>query len=200
MAKHDNERLQMYISVTNITIVICWISLLSFWAIKLMGGNWFEIVVTNQNFIAFSNFVQNTWAKYIVSFITIVTLRYVFFGAILQKFVFKGKQLVVISAILISLWAVVNFMPAQFQWFSSSFGYVITILLAIIYNKGIKKTFGVVAVIADIAFSALSMLTRSVELQIVTDYLLLLILCIDIYIMATLYYLYSNLIRLKKGG
>ena len=198
MAKHDNERLQMYISLTNITIVICWVSLLSFWTIKLMGGNWFEVVVTNQNFIAFSNFVQNTWAKYVVSFITIGILRYFTFGAICQKFYFKGKQAVVIAFSVISLWAIVNFVPLEFSAITSMYGYLLFLIISLIYQTKWKKLYGVLAIILDFLFSTLSMLIRDIELQILTDYLLLLILCIDVYIMTALYYLYSNILRLKK--
>ena len=198
MAKHDNEKLQMYISLTNITIVICWVSLLSFWTIKLMGGNWFEVVVTNQNFIAFSNFVQNTWAKYVVSFVTIYTLNYFYFGAICQKVVFRGRQGVVVNLLLISTWAVVNFVPLEYAIITSNYAYIIFVVVGIIYNKGWKKTLGLMAVFFDFVFSTLSILVRNIELTIITEYLLLLILCIDIYIMAALYYLYSNLIKLKK--
>lgn len=196
--KIDKDRLQMYISLTNITIVICWISLLSFWAIKLMGGNWFEVVVTNQNFIAFSNLMQNSWLKYLVSFLTICILRYFTFGAICQKFYFKGKQAIIVSLCVVSLWAVVNFVPLKYSSITSLYGYALFILISIIYQKGWKKLFGVFAIIFDFAFSSLSMMIRNIQLQVLTDYLLLLILCLDVYIMTALYYLYSNLIRLNK--
>ena len=188
----------MYISLTNITIVICWISLLSFWAIKLMGGNWFEIVVTNQNFIAFSNLCQSGWVKYLVSLITNYTLNYFYFGAICQKIVFKRVQGVIINLSLISIWAVVNFVPLEYAIITSNYAYIIFIVMGIVYNKGWKKCFGLLAVVFDFVFSTLSILIRNIELTIITEYLLLLILCIDIYIMAALYYLYSNLIKFKK--
>jgi hypothetical protein len=87
-------KLKTYIHITRITIALCWIALFAFWAIKLFGGNWFEIVVENKNFIKFSNIVQNTWVKYLVSLFTIAVAKYLTFGAICQKFYFKGKQAV----------------------------------------------------------------------------------------------------------
>ena len=84
----DKERLSMYVDITRITITLCWIALIAFWCLKLFGGNWFEIMVENENFIKFSDFVQNSWLKYIVSFITIFFGNYFMFGAISQNIVF----------------------------------------------------------------------------------------------------------------
>lgn len=56
----DKDKLQMYNSIVRTTIVLCWLSLFSFWGIKILGGNWFELVVDNTNFIKFSRFVQNS--------------------------------------------------------------------------------------------------------------------------------------------
>jgi hypothetical protein len=194
----NKDRLQMYVSLTKITIVLCWLSLFSFWAIKIFGGNWFEIMVENENFVRFSNTVQNTWLKYLVSFITVFTARFLTIGAICQKFVFKGKQLLIVMFSLISMWAVSNFVPMEILSLPVWYGYILLITIPIIFQKGWKKSFGVFAVILDFAFSSISMITRNVKLALVDDYLLLLILVIDMYIMFALYYLYSNLIRLKK--
>ena len=87
----NKDRLQMYESLTKITIVLCWLSLFSFWAIKRFGGNLFEIMVENQNFIKFSNLVQNTWVKYLVSFFTTMFGNLIMFCAISQTFFFKGN-------------------------------------------------------------------------------------------------------------
>ena len=37
----DKDKLQMYNSIVRTTIVLCWLSLFSFWGIKILGGNWF---------------------------------------------------------------------------------------------------------------------------------------------------------------
>ena len=197
MAKHDNERLQMYISLTNITIVICWVSLLSFWTIKLMGGNWFEVVVTNQNFIAFSNFVQNTWAKYVVSLITITAGNYFLFCAVCQRFSLKGIQRVYHLIASVTMWVVANFIFIDFL--QISYGYILIIIFGVIFQKGRKRLFGVLAVAIEFVFLTISLLTRNVSLEVSNNYMLSLLLCIDVYIMYALYYLYSNLIKLKKG-
>jgi hypothetical protein len=192
----DKDRLQMYISVTKITIVLCWLSLFAFWAIKIFGGNWFEIMVENENFIKFSDAVQNTWLKYFSSFITIFIARYFTFGAICQKFVFKGKTLFLVLAMIISMWIVVNFIDIPFlnMWYA----YILIATFAIFYQKKWKKLYGLLVIAFDFIFSTVSILTRNIELQIITDYLVGYILLIDMNIMYFIYYLYSNLLRLKK--
>ena len=192
----DKEKLKTYIDITKMTIGICWISLFAFWAIKLFGGNFFEIVVQNENFIAFSDMVQNTWLKYLVSFITIAVAKYLTFGAICQEFTFKGKQLLVISIAIVSIWAVVNFSNNDFliMWYA----YAVMIIIAILYQKGWKKSFGLLAICLELIFIVLSSIIRDLPLEVSNNYMISIIMSIDLYIMATLYFLYSNLIKLKK--
>ena len=192
----DKDRLQMYISVTKITIVLCWLSLFAFWAIKLFGGNWFEIMVENENFVKFSDAVQNTWLKYLVSFFTIFIAKYFTFCAICQKFTFKGKQLIVILICIISIWYGVNFINTDF--IKMFYAYILYFLVGMVYQKKWKKCFGVLAIILEFVFCTISMFVRNYELQILDDYLITAIFIIDVNIMIFLCYLYSNIIRLKK--
>lgn len=187
----------MYISVTKIAIVLCWLSLFYFWALKIFGGNFFEIIVENENFLKFSQSVQNTWLKYLVSFITIFVSYYLMFGAVAQNIRLKGSKLVfyILSALL--TWVTVNFVNIfLFEMFS---GYVLIFIFGFVYQDKFKKMFGALAIILDFLFSTISMLVRSIELSMITDYLILLIGCIDFYIMYCLYFLYANILNLKKG-
>jgi hypothetical protein len=189
-------KLKTYIDITRITIVICWISLFAFWAIKLFGGNFFEIVVQNENFIKFSDMVQNTWVKYLVSFITIAVAKYFTFGAICQKFTFKGTQLLVVLLSIIMIWTFANFCENDFLQMYG--GYIIFIAIGAFYQKGWKKTFGLLAIVFEVLFNVLSVLIRGLELSLSTNYLIIFIGIFDMYIMTVLYYLYSNLIKLIK--
>ena len=194
----DEEKLKTYIEITKLTIVICWISLFVFWAIKLFGGNFFEIVVENDNFIKFSNMVENTWLKYLVSFITIAVAKYLTFGAICQKFYFKGRQLAFVIFGIVSIWAVSNFVPLGKLQFPAWYAYVVFIVASCKYQKGWKKSFGILAIILETAFTLLSCLIRDVTFVVLSNYLIILVLSLDMYIMATLYYLYLNLLKLQK--
>lgn len=186
----------MYISITRITIILCWLSLFAFWGLKLFGGNLFEIVVENENFVALSNYIENSWLRYLSSFITIFVARYLTLGAVCQKFLFKGKSLFAVIFAIISIWFVVNFIDNEIV--KMVYGYAVIIATGLIFQKRYGKLYGLLSVALDFAFSTLSMVIRSVELSLVYDYLISHILSIDMYIMYTLYYLYFNSIRLKK--
>lgn len=191
-------KIKTYIKITRITIVICWISLFAFWAIKLFGGNFFEIAVQNENFVRFSEKVETTWLKYLVSFFTIAIAKYLTFGAICQKFFFKGKQLIFVIFCIVSIWAISNFMPLGKLQFPSWYAYLVFILASLIYQKGWKKTFGLLAIVFELAFSFISMQVRNLPIEIMSNYLIIMIFIFDLYLMLALYYLYSNLINLKK--
>lgn len=187
----------MYISVTKITIVLCWLSLFSFWAIKIFGGNWFEIIVENENFIKFSQAVQNTWLKYIGSFLSTALAYYFLYGAVFKRAKFERKFLLFYIISVISVWCVSNFVRITFIQFS--FGYTVIILSSLIINKRISKLNGFICVFLDFVFSTISMITRSIELTFIQDYLILMIGTIDLHIMYSLYFLYSILIKMKRS-
>lgn len=192
----NQNKLQMYIETIKITIILCWIFLGCFWMIKLFGGNWFEIMVSNENFIKFSDLIQNTWLKCVVSFFTIGIAKYLTIGAVCQKLTFKGKHLLFVLCSIISIWAVVNFVPNDI--IRMIYPYEIIMMFAILYQKKWRRLYGVLAIALEFLFSTISMLVRNVPINITQNYLVIAILIIDMYIMTTLYYLYANLIRLKK--
>lgn len=192
----DKDRLQMYVSITRITIVLCWLSLFAFWIVKLFCNEVFEIAVHNENFIKFSNLVQNTWLKYLVSLFTIGVSFFLMFCAVIQSFLPKGKYAVEYILSVLAIWIAVNFVNIEI--IEMFLGYVLITVFGIIHQKKFKKLLGLLAVVLDFAFTTISMLTRNIELSVTTNYLVLLILLIDVNIMFCLYYLYSNLLKLKK--
>lgn len=192
----DKERLSMYVDITRITIILCWIALIAFWCLKLFGGNWFEIMVENENFIKFSDLVQNTWLKHITSFVTIFVANYFVFGAISEKFYFKGKLLYIVIGLILSIWFVSNFI--DFANIKVWYGYIVLITYSAIYQKGIKKIYGFLAILLELIFTVISMSTRNIEIAIMSNYLVGFILSIDVYIMFALYYLYVNLKKINK--
>ena len=195
----DKEKLSMCVDITRITIILCWIALIAFWCLKLFGGNWFEIMVGNENFIKFSDLVQNSWLKYVVSFITIFLGNYFMFGAISQQIVFKGKSLCIVIILITSIWAVSNFVPLSFIFLPFWYGYFVLIVFGIISQVGWKKIYGLIAIVLEFSFSTISMMTRNTNETILSDYLASLILSIDVYLMIILYYSYTNLLKIKQG-
>ena len=197
--KHiGTAKVKTYIQITRITIVICWISLFAFLAIKLFGGNFFEIVVKNKNFIKFCKFADNNlWFRNFINLITTLIGNYFLFGAISQKFKFRWVHLIIVVLLSFSMWFVVKFIP-NFLNISFWYGYVVLIVYSIIVNKKWKKLFGLFAVVLQFAFTSISMVTRNIPLEITLNFIVGNILLIDLYIMYILYYLYANLIKLKK--
>lgn len=194
----DKEKIKTYIDITKATIGICWFSLFAFWAIKLFGGNFFEIVVQNENFIAFSNLVETTWLKYLVSLFTIGVANYLMIGAICQKFYFKGTQALIIALAIISMWAVANFVPVSFLNMKVWYGYIVILLIGIFYQKGKARFNGIIAIALEFVFSTISMVVRNLPIETMSNYLITAIFIFDLYLMTALYYLYSNLIKMKK--
>lgn len=192
----DEEKLDMYVQILRIVIILCWATLFCYWIIKLLGGNWFKIAVDNKNFIKFSNLIQNTWVKYLYSYFTIFLGNYLPICAICQKFYFKGKALFVLILIITSIWAVANFIP-NFLYMGFWYAYFVMIIYGIVYQKGKKKLLGLLAVVFDFLFPTVSMLIRDIDLRVVSNYLMANILIVDTFIMYALYYLYANLIKLK---
>lgn len=196
MKNIDKDRLQMYVSIVRITIVLCWLSLFAFWIVKIFCNEIFEIAVQNENFIKFSDLLQNTWLKYLVSLITIGTSFFLMYCAVIQHFFPKGKYAIECVLSVLAIWVSVNFVNIEI--IEMFIGYVLITVWGIIHQKKFKKLLGILAVVLDFAFTTISMVTRNIELTVTTNYLVLLILLIDVYIMFCLYYLYSNLIKLKK--
>lgn len=190
----------MYISLTKITIVLCWLSLFSFWAIKIFGGNWFEIMVENENFVKFSDTVQNTWLKYITSLISTGIAHYFVLGAIFQKAKFDKLRFGIYAFSFVSAWAVANFVELLFL--KVSYAYIVFTIIALIFNKGKRKINGMLFTFIDFVFTTISMITRNLQLSLIKNYLILMILSYDVYIMYCLYFLYCILIKMKgeKNG
>lgn len=194
---HDKGKLATYIDITNQTIVICWIALFSFWAVKLFGGNFFEILVENENFVKFSELVQSTWLKNFLSLITTFIGNFLIFSAISQKIKYNLKDTIIISLLIISMWFVVNFVP-NFLGLSFWYGYFLILIFSFLYQKGNKRFLGFLAIILDIVFCTISMLIRNQNLNIMSNYMLTVIMSIDLYIMYALYCFYSILYKFKK--
>lgn len=193
---HDKEKLSMYVDITKITIIICWVSLIGFWLLKIFGGNFFEIMVKNENFLKFSDLLQNTWLKYLVSFVTIFIYNYLIFGAVSQNFYFKGYKLVYVLLSILMMWLIANFVNIDFIKMYT--GYILIIIFSLITQTKWKKLLGFSPIVIELIFSILSMMTRNIDLVVTNNYLVASIMMIDLYIMAGLYYLYSNFLKLRK--
>lgn len=189
-----------------IAIILCWIMLVACFIIKLFGGNWFEIVCTNEHFSRVCEFIENNRVLYeSISFVMYVVPT--IFIVLSFSFIPKPskKQLIIIVWDLIFLWAT-TFISLNIKLFLEP---IVFIILPIVLNfigqeqntikDTIKKTwyYGIVGYAISFAFQFISLITRNIGIKIISDDVLItFIMLIDYYIMLALYYLY---VKLKKG-
>lgn len=181
-------------------ISLCWLMLVACFLIKLFGGNWFEVVCTNEHFVNVCNFIDNNKiAYYLVGAIMYVASTSWIIMACSKITEPTNKELVVIFSSLIVVWAsqfisitiktvleIANtlFMPIFLNMLNSKFAEK---------AKTIKRTwyFGIIGYILVFIFQLMSLLTRNVGIKYTHDSTLTtLILMIDYYIMIVMYYLY----------
>ena len=174
-------------------IVVCWIALAICFGIKLFGGNLFEIMCNNENFIKVCNYSDNhLWADYLISVIYSYISNYFLVLAMCGKWKFTKVELIVFSTTVL----LVSFV----KLFSVIFGVVFDLWLAVIMPcvftlKTPKRHIWVL--IGNgllIAFQMVSLFVRNLSFMVVNEngFLIGMIYSIDVTIMIFLYYLYTN--------
>lgn len=187
-------------------IIICWIMLIVCFCIKLFGGNWFEIICTNEHFANLCQIIDNNkfLFHFIGWFLYVVATFWVVCSCSLLP-IPNSAELTITPIVLTGVWA----MQFVSNVFKSIVECVVLIVLPIVYNyirnkdtrtfwQNFKKTwyYGIIGVALIFAFQAISLVTRNVGIKFTDDSTLVtLILLTDYYIMIVLYYLY---IRLRK--
>lgn len=193
MEKLDKERYLKRV------IIVCWIALAICFGIKLFGGNLFEIMCENENFIKVCTYADNHfWAYYLLATIFSFVNTYFFVLAIIQEVKFKKWQLLVVILTVV----IGNIIKS----FSDIGGLIFDIWQAIVMpavftirtpkkHKNILIANGLLLV-----FQIISLVTRNIGLKILSNSSALIssIFNIDLIIMVVLYYLYSNLIKGKE--
>lgn len=192
MEKLDKERYLKRV------IIVCWIALGICFGIKLFGGNLFEIMCANENFIKVCEYADNHfWADYVLS--SVYGLISTYFSVLAMCGWYKYKKphlLILISTVLVG---------TLVKYFSAFIGLLfdvwqIIIMPCVFTIKNPKRhKYVILGNILIFVFQLVSMLVKDLRISIVTNYGLLIgiIYSIDILIMIVLYYLYSN-VSLKR--
>ena len=180
-------------------IIISWASLAFCFIIKIFGGNFFEIICENHNYKALCDYADtHFWLKYLIGIISSMVCQTFFMLAILQKYKFNRKELVItiISVLICCLLKLFNL-----NYFIVADVWLSFILPAILLGKPSKKYFSIIiAFILNIGFQALSLFIKNIGFVNVGDTLFIgLIYSIDAYIMLLLYYLYRNYVKEQKN-
>lgn len=193
MEKLDKERYLKRV------IVVCWIALAICFGIKLFGGNLFEIMCENENFIKVCEYADNHfWADYILSSLYGLTSTYFSVLAMCGLYKYQKNQLIIVISTV--------FIGTLVKYFSSIFGlafdiWQIIIMPCVFTLKNPKRhKFVILGNALIFGFQAISMFIKDLRFGIVTDYGLLIgiIYSIDVLIMIIIYYLYSNVLLKRK--
>lgn len=192
MEKLDKERYLKRV------IVVCWIALAICFCIKLFGGNLFEIMCKNENFIKVCEYADNHfWAYYLMNALYCFVSLYFFTLAICGKKSFTKRELIIVIVTVI----VGTFVKYFNQYVGFAFdiwqGFIMPCVFTIKTPR--RHIYVIPANIMLMAFQLISMFVKNINLGILTDkgLLLSMIYSIDVLIMILLYYGYSNVITMK---
>ena len=193
MEKLDKERYLKRV------IIVCWIALAICFGIKLFGGNLFEIMCNNENFIKVCDYADNNLVLYyIVNTLNSLVLLYFFDLAICQKLKFEKLELIIIIFTVL--------IGNIIKLCSNTFGLIYDIwqmfampcfFLRETPKKWLNSLLGNILLVI---FQLMSLFIKNIGIKILTgeSLIITLIFSIDVFIMILLYFGYSNV--KKKGG
>lgn len=182
--------------VIKTAIIISWCLLIACVVMKLCGSKVFEIATENNRFMQICNWLDNEGGvtKYIIGFVMyyISTLFIITASSLRSRLTIK--QWIVVSIIMIAVWAV--------KFWNTTAAFIVEALELIIIPAIISKKWwtGFVGTIFNILFQVLSLVIKGATLAAPISENTLISLCIslDYYIMIALYYMYVRLIIIKK--
>lgn len=180
-------------------IIICWVALAVCFCIKLFGGNLFEIMCENENFIAICNYADtHLWAYYLIGALQCFISLYFFTLAILQRTKYKKWELILLIITVL--------VGSAVKMLSSTFGFIfdiwqVVIMPMVFLGKNYKKYWKVgLANILLMTFQLASIYIKNINTIILGEGILIgTIFSIDVWLMLLLYFAYSN-IKSDKGG
>lgn len=184
-------------------IITCWILLAICLVVKIFGGNFFNIVCNDENFVKICNYIDNTWIFYSISYIS-----FIMSSVLLLLIVRDDKKLFTKNTlmfwIIISIYWIfkllvqLNIIPIDFSIYNI-LDLVSLYLFLLLFSK--KKVKPIIAIILMFIFTFASVFIKNtgITYTVSESALVGLIFMIDYYIMLILTYLYSKkLIRRKK--
>lgn len=190
--------LDMKLTIVRRMVIMMWALLGVCLLIKLLGGNWFEPSTDNQRFIAFCNYMDtHLWAEIVVVFPMFCVSNALTILAMAQRFWFTRTQLIVCAVGFAGAFAL------QYLGLVGNICGSVVVSIALpmfVIGKPSKRYWNILIGNAlIITFQCISSLTKNIAIKHATESLLQsIIYMLDTYIMIATYYLYANLIRLKK--
>jgi hypothetical protein len=173
-------------------IISCWVVLLCCFVVKLLGGNFFEIVCKNERFVKLCKFVDGNILKYVIDFTTYFISTFVYILAVIGKKTNK-KEKIIISIALTTLWFL-KLLTYNIPILAMGLEFITIIVLPILLNRKIKTfIFAIIGCALILLFQVISLMTKNIGIGFIDEStLVLLIFSIDYYIMIILFYLYRT--------
>lgn len=183
-------------------IIICWLLLFVCFALKIFGGNYFEIVVNSPNFVAFCEYLDSNIILYgLIGLISSLISFGLFYLAILRKIWFNKKQSIIffVSTVAFCIIRVFTDKLGIFDYINIIINIIQCFVMPFALNFEISKGYILRVALGNILnflFQLVAVITKSIGLKIITESSLIsIIFMIDLYIMLSLYYLYANVKR-----
>ena len=192
MEKLDKERYLKRV------IIVCWIALAICFGIKLFGGNLFEIMCENENFIKVCEYADNhLWAYFLINGIYCYVCMYFHTLAMIGRWKYTKPQICILSTTIVlglfikSIHPIISFVYDLWQ------GVFMPFVFSLSNKKRIIHI--VLGNIMLIVFQLASLFVKNIGVEIITNNgtLVTVIFGIDVFLMVLLYYLYSNIIKNK---
>jgi hypothetical protein len=185
----------------------CWVVLICCFILKLLGGNFFEIMCNNNIVIKICNFIDKTFLLYIFNFLCYYIAAIFYYKAILKENKLIGKNKLIhlftlalyIIKLFIQIILTKNFDLNKITLIVLIIDTIFMILPILIINVKLYKR-AIIGYLLVLIFQIISMITRNLGIHFaVNSTLLVAIFSIDYYIMIILYYLYSTKTEKKEG-
>lgn len=167
-------------------IISCWVVLIVCFLIKIIDPSNFEIICNNDNFIKVCEWLDNSWAKYIVSTLFYVPSVYIIYLAMTNQKIGDDKFLLLVLL-------PVSYLKANFTTIGLIIDIFIWFILPLLKFKFKNWKRVLLGNVLILAFQFISLMTRNIGGYLLPDSLLTsIIVSIDYYIMLVLYYLYTR--------
>ena len=181
-------------------IIVCWIALAICFGIKLFGGNLFEIMCENENFIKVCEYADNHWWAYYL-----LGLSYAYISnrfailAMCGKWKFSKIEFVIYSITTLVGCAVKLLSPILGMIFD--IWYIVIMPCVFTLKTPKRHVWVIIGNVLMLVFQMISMFIKNLGLQVVSinGTLIGMIYSIDVTLMFVLYYLYSNFSKRKDA-
>ena len=173
-------------------IISCWVVLIACFLIKIFGGNWFEIICENQNFINICEWLDGSWVKYIVATLVYASSSYLIYLCLTKQKLLDDWWILLIlipAPLLKDKIAILGWLIDISVW----------IVIPLIKGKFKNWLYVLIGIALIIAFQFISLLTKNITINLTNEpSLVALIMQVDYYIMIILYYLYIQYYRKEQ--